>query len=205
MKKVRFPLILERVHLVESLWHKVAKDGYLIMVEQGSTRGFRFVHDFRNWIRERDDNRIVAPCPHSMKCPMSGTKEWCNFGQLNGIYPKSVFPKLPKQKNHEIEKFSYLIVQKTSEKKEIDDCKTLEEKSMYWDRIVKPIIPKSRHYIVDLCTTEGNLERRIMAKSHGNNHGYKEIKKLKWGDLWRFPRRIPNKYRKEAKKGLRLW
>lgn len=41
---------------------------------------------------------------------------------------------------------------------------------------------------MDLCTNEGEFERRTVAKSHeeyGKN-GYKELKRLKWGDLWRF-------------------
>ncbi len=49
----------------------------------------------------------------------------------------------------------------------------------------------------------GTFERRISSKSHGPE--YKEVKKLRWGDYWRFGKRIPNKYRKERKTGLRLW
>ena len=198
-------ITLERIHLVESLWHKVEKNGFLILVEQGSSRGFRFIHDFRDWIREKEGQQIIAPCPHSFKCPMSGTKEWCNFGQLNNIYPKKIFAKLPRQNPHEMEKFSYIIVQKTSKEKDIENCQTLEDRSQFWERIVKPIIPKTKHHIMDICTTEGKIERRIIAKSHGKLGGFKEIKKLKWGDLWRFSKRIPHKYRKETNKGIRLW
>lgn len=31
------------------------------------------------------------------------------------------------------------------------------------------------------------------------------MKKLKWGDLWYFERRVPNKFRKEGRFGKRLW
>lgn len=61
--------------------------------------------------------------------------------------------------------------------------------------------------MVDLCTNDGEFERRTIAKSHkefGKN-GYKELKKLAWGDFWRFEKRIPNKYRKEGPKSKRLW
>jgi len=58
---------------------------------------------------------------------------------------------------------------------------------------------------VDVCTSEGQLERRIVSKSHGKEGGYKTAKRTKWGDLWYLPRWIPNKYRKENKKGKRLW
>lgn len=58
--------------------------------------------------------------------------------------------------------------------------------------------------IIDICNQDGNLERVVAAKSY-KEFDYKEIKKLKIGDLWRFPKRIPNKFRKEAKTGKRLW
>lgn len=62
---------------------------------------------------------------------------------------------------------------------------------------------------MDLCSNEslktGELERRIIAKSHGIEGGYRMSKKLKWGDLWYFQKRIPNKFRKEGRFGKRLW
>jgi ribosomal protein RSM22 (predicted rRNA methylase) len=68
-----------------------------------------------------------------------------------------------------------------------------------------PVIFKSSHRIIDLCTTDGRFERRIVAKSHGDEGGYRLSKKLDWGDLWTLGRRIPNKYRKEGLKSKRLW
>ena len=50
------------------------------------------------------------------------------------------------------------------------------------------------HFVMNLCTRKGTWERRIIAKSHGEE--YKEGRKVKWGDLWRFGKRIPNKFRK---------
>ena len=50
--------------IVEALWEKVAPGGLLIIVEPGSPKGFRFIHDFRNWILQKDRNEanIFAPC-----------------------------------------------------------------------------------------------------------------------------------------------
>lgn len=62
---------------------------------------------------------------------------------------------------------------------------------------------KSSHLVYDLCTREGDFERRVTSKSHGDE--YKKIKKLEWGDLWPYLKRIPNKFRKEGPKGPRLW
>ena len=56
-----------------------------------------------------------------------------------------------------------------------------------------------------MCNAEGEIERRIIAKSHGIEGGYRLVKKAKWGDLWYFEKRIPHKFRKETKFGKRLW
>lgn len=71
--------------------------------------------------------------------------------------------------------------------------------------MILPTIKKHKHSIVDLCNKDGALERRIISKSHGIEGGYRKVKKMKWGDLWYFERRIPNKFRKEGKYGKRLW
>lgn len=64
---------------------------------------------------------------------------------------------------------------------------------------------RDKHKIIDVCSIKGKLERIINARSHGEEYGYKESKRLKIGDLWRFGRRLPNKYRKESPRGKRLW
>ncbi len=58
---------------------------------------------------------------------------------------------------------------------------------------------------MDVCSPNGKIERRIIAKSHGLEGGHKKAKKARWGDLWYFDKRIPNKFRKESQFGKRLW
>jgi ribosomal protein RSM22 (predicted rRNA methylase) len=118
------------------------------------------------------------------------------------MYPKGIFPKLPKEKTHYREKFSYIICKKGVF--EASDS-SAAGRSFNWDRIVRRVMKRERHRIIDVCNVDGELERIINAKSHGDENGYKESKRLKIGDLWRFNRRVPNKYRKESKKGKRLW
>jgi ribosomal protein RSM22 (predicted rRNA methylase) len=67
------------------------------------------------------------------------------------------------------------------------------------------IFKKDQHAITDLCTPEGEFERRIIAKSHQDEGGYRLSRKAKWGDLWRFHKRIPHKFRKAGMWGKRLW
>ena len=80
-----------------------------------------------------------------------------------------------------------------------------DAKSFFWPRIILPVIKKHKHSIMDVCSINGEIERRIIAKSHGLEGGYKKSKKMRWGDLWYFDKRIPHKFRKESKFGKRLW
>lgn len=125
--------------------------------------------------------------------------------------PSDTFPKLIREQQLVNEKYSYLIVKKgtvssTSKPDATEsDFAEAHEKSFFWPRVIRPVIRKHKHSIMDLCNTEGEMERRIIAKSHGLEGGYNKAKKLRWGDLWYFERRIPHKFRKEGKYGKRLW
>lgn len=187
------------------------------MIEPGSPKGFRYIHGFRDWViaKDRSEASIIGPCPHHGACPMAKHPDlWCHFSQLTQKIPKDVFPKKPYEPALVNEKYSYLTVQKGRSAPNvlldsIDAATTAREKSYFWPRIMRPVIRKHKHMIMDLCSREsgrrGLLERRIIAKSHGLEGGYRMAKKLKWGDLWYFPRRIPNKFRKEGRFGKRLW
>lgn len=198
--------------LIDTLYSRLNENGILVVIEPGSPKGFRFIYDLRRWVIEkpREDASIVAPCPHHMECPLASQRNsWCHFSQLSYKWSRDIFPKLPKQKDIHNEKFCYLVIKKgktpnvefkTEEETEID-----QEKSYFWDRIIRPVIKKQKHHIMDLCTTKGKLERRIIAKSHGTLGGFKSSKYLNWGDLWYVPYWIPNKFRKDKIKGKRLW
>ena len=185
----------------------------MIMVEPGSPKGFRYVHSFREWVittKTREEANIVAPCPHHEECPLArSTQSWCHFSQITQKYPGSVFPRTRGEKDLLNEKFSFLAVKKgktpAQEFEDEHEANTPAEKSFFWPRLIRPSIKKHKHSIIDLCTNEGRLERRIVAKSHGIDAGYRKARKLAWGDLWYFERRIPNKFRKEGKFGKRLW
>ena len=86
-----------------------------------------------------------------------------------------------------------------------EEPKMLEEKSYFWSRIISPVARKKGHTVVRVCNTKGELESIIVSRSHGLKGGYRIAKKAKWGSLWWVPRRIPNKYRKEQPKGLRIF
>jgi ribosomal protein RSM22 (predicted rRNA methylase) len=70
---------------------------------------------------------------------------------------------------YENEKYSYLVVSKTKE-------------LPHGDRIIKAPIVKSGHVILDLCTREAKVERRIVSKSEGDL--YSQARDSAWGDVW---------------------
>lgn len=199
--------------IIEALWQRLKDGGVLVLVEPGSPKGFRFVHSFREWVistKTREEANIVAPCPHHGECPMArSTTNWCHFSQLTQKYPSSTFPKTPRERDFLNEKFSYLVVKKGKTAAQTfsseQQANTPAEKSFFWPRLIRPVLKKHKHSIIDLCTTDAAIERRIIAKSHGLEGGHRKIKKMSWGDLWYFERRIPHKFRKESKFGKRLW
>lgn len=206
-----------RLLVLEALWQRVRDGGVLIVVEPGSPKGFRYVNSVRDWViaKDRSQASIIAPCPHHGQCPMAKHPDlWCHFSTLTQKIPNTVFPKRPAEPDIVNEKYSYLIIQKNTitpnqEFSDISQAKTPLQKSYFWPRVIRPAIGKHKHVILDLCTKDsgkaGQLQRRVIAKSHGLEGGYRMAKKAKWGDLWYFKHRVPNKYRKEGRFGKRLW
>lgn len=190
----------ERKKIVETVIDKTSENGFALFVLPGSPLGFRYLNDIREMVRSesRDDLNIIAPCPHHERCPLAKSeKTWCRFEQTWPRFTKNVLPKMPHEDVLINSRFCYLIVKKG--KKIINEKSTVENESFGWDRIIKPVKRKGRHSIVTLCNRKGKIEERIVAKSHELEFGFKESKKLRWGDLWKFPLRIPNRFRKEAK------
>lgn len=80
---------------LEALYAKVKPQGFLILTEYGNPFGARLIHESRKWAIAKKNNKIVAPCPHQMKCPLSSSKHWCHFDQPAGMLPREVFGRLP--------------------------------------------------------------------------------------------------------------
>lgn len=242
-----------REMIVDTLYSRLSSNGVLVVIEPGSPKGFRFINDFREWIREKQNEaevkenkliqqyenisndtnhlksdfydekdikelirnekvNILSPCPHSHKCPLAAKgKDWCHFSQLSSNYSKSTFPRIKKGNDTFNEKFSFLVVKRGDHilneiKNVVNDMDlSIPELSYKWARIIRPIINNAKHCVVDICNIKGEFERKIVALSHGKEAGYKVAKKAKWGDLWMFPDRIPNKFRKENDRARRLW
>ncbi|OMJ26796.1 Methyltransferase-like protein 17, mitochondrial [Smittium culicis] len=60
---------------------------------------------------------------------------------------------------------------------------TLISESYSWPRLLLPAMKRSGHVLVDVCSSNGDTERRIFTKSH-SNQSYRDARKVQWGDLF---------------------
>ncbi|SBT71815.1 mitochondrial ribosomal protein S22 precursor, putative [Plasmodium malariae] len=196
---------------IKNLWNRLTKNGIIIIVEHGTPTGFRMLHSIREmFITELkyDKFHIVAPCPHESICPLSLTgKDWCHFSQRTHRLSHHIYCKGSRAKNVQEEKFSYLVIRKCegprTKYQSESEALTVQEKSFFWPRIVMPTIKAGKHVLIDVCSYPYNFERLVVTKSSPSitnmktqngtilkGYGYKNARKLLWGDLWRFTKRI---------------
>jgi ribosomal protein RSM22 (predicted rRNA methylase) len=192
--------------LVENLFSRLRQGGVLVIIECGTPTGFRYIHRIREQFISKDLGRvgqektfhIVGPCPHESACPLALTgKDWCHFDQQVRRLPHSAYSKGNKKNNTDFEKFSYLIIRKGPGPREEygteRSAPTSWEKSYFWPRIVMPAIKAGGHTLVDVCARPNNFERLVVSRSNPHASGYRFSRKILWGDLWRFPKRLVRK------------
>uniref|UniRef100_A0A023F790 Putative mitochondrial/ ribosome small subunit component n=1 Tax=Triatoma infestans TaxID=30076 RepID=A0A023F790_TRIIF len=168
---MELPSTETRLETLAKLWSKTNK--YLVLIEQGTTAGFKVIAEARQFLLEaiKDEKsnmeaHIFSPCPHDMDCPklnMAGHNP-CHFQIAYNSYPQKKQPKK--------ELFSYVVFSK--ELRKSDDKQ--------WPRIVRPVLCKSRHVICRMCTSSGTLQEIIFTPTKHGRIPYKCAKSSKWGD-----------------------
>ncbi|MBA3813765.1 MAG: hypothetical protein H0X26_04640 [Alphaproteobacteria bacterium] len=159
----------ELAHVVHRAYE--AADKILILIEPGTPKGYSNILMARTLLINQGGH-IIAPCPHQEPCPLAPAfkegKDWCHFRVR---IPRGTYHRRAKDASlpYEDEKYSYLVVSKG------DQAPTA-------DRIIKAPILKTGHVILDLCTQNAQLERRIVSKSEGEL--YAQARDYDWGDEW---------------------
>ena len=147
--------------MIEAAWKLTNK--YLIVIEAGTPVGFGRIRAIRSQLIELGGG-IVAPCPHSMACPMP-EGDWCHFSER--IERTSMHRRLKKGAlGHEDEKYSYIIGSKV-------------QTSQTESRILRIPMKRSGHVILSLCGKDGLVQKTV---SKRNSEEYKSARKSEWGD-----------------------
>lgn len=136
-----------------------------VFIEPGTPRGYSLILKLREMAFSKNKFPL-APCPHSLECPLAKTQKWCHFSER---LPRSSIHRFLKEArlNFEDEKFSYFAASNI-------------EITPLLDRIIGHPRKHSGHISFDLCTKEGKATQEIISKRDGAF--YKEAKELKWGD-----------------------
>ena len=192
--------------LVKNLFSRVAPGGVLVILDCGTPTGFRFIHRIREQfiLGEKSSCHIVAPCSHEKACPLAMTgRDWCHFDQGVRRLPHYLYSKGSRKNNIDYEKFSYLVIRKGVEsprqKYTHESLATTSwEKSFFWPRVVMPAIKAGGHTLMDVCSPSGRFERLMVSKSKPHQFGFRFSRKIMWGDLWRYPRRLARKEARES-------
>jgi len=148
--------------LLARAWQAAGK--FLIVVEPGTPRGYQSMLKARDFCISQKGT-VYAPCPHSNRCPLESTKQWCHFGVR---LERSEDHRLAKEGSlgYEDEKFSYVIVSKQPE-------------TPSFSRLLKDPLRRKGHTLITLCA-KGGIEQKTVTKK--DKELYKGINKLKWGD-----------------------
>ena len=142
-----------------ALTHKAS---YVIVIEPGTPVGYQTVMQARRMLINNGFS-VVAPCPHSMACPMN-SPDWCHFFCR---LPRSKLHKLVKEGElgYEDEKFSYVVMAR-----EAHCCK---------ERIIGKAQHRSGHSRFTLCSHSGMIHEETISRK---SPLYKAAKKAEWGD-----------------------
>ncbi|HEX5435155.1 MAG TPA: small ribosomal subunit Rsm22 family protein [Candidatus Angelobacter sp.] len=151
--------------VVRRAWLSTAK--FLILIEPGTKRGFAAINTARSLLIAQQA-QILAPCPHHNACPMAAANDWCHFSQR--LERSSEHRRIKGgSRGYEDEKFSYLIA-------------TRLELTPTQARIVRHPSIHSGHVQLELCTENGSIERRTVARS--DKGAYNFARQAEWGEEW---------------------
>lgn len=147
--------------VIEHCWKSVS---ILAIVEPGTPKGFHLIRKIRDRLIQLKAH-ILAPCPHSLTCPIQGT-DWCHF---SARVQRTRLHRLLKEGSlgYEDEKFSYLIAAKAP----LKPCS---------NRILRHPLKQSGHVRLALCSETGSLEEKVITRSDKEN--YRRARDAEWGD-----------------------
>lgn len=142
----------------------------VVIVEAGTPAGYARVIEARDRLVAAGF-RVAAPCPHSAACPIEPGRDWCHF---SARVSRSSLHRQVKggSLGHEDEKFSYVAATRLP----------ADRATPAAARVVRRPQIRKGQVLLDLCGSDGRLERRTVTKRHGDL--YRAARDADWGDPW---------------------
>ena len=193
---------------IDLLWHLTVPGGILVLVERGNQWGSNVVNRGREMILAKDSMAsVVAPCTHRDTCPLlkavypdgeeaeildaEGKRKgptgrysttWCHFGTRTGdeTIRKLVGNRSPQHKPS-YDKFSYIVLEKGIHREQAVG----KDEDSTWGRIVRPPLRRGKHVVMDICASNGSMERRTFGKKKHRKDGvYRAARRAEYGAIW---------------------
>lgn len=151
-------------HLLSLAWN--ATKQLLVLIEPGTPSNFKRMIHLRKELIASGAN-ILAPCPHTLECPMAAVNDWCHFSvrlERTSEHRRMKGGAL----GYEDEKFSYLAFAKNFQ-------------AHAGARIIRHPMTHSGYIRLSLCTSSG-LEQQTVTRSQKED--FRTARRAKWGDQW---------------------
>jgi ribosomal protein RSM22 (predicted rRNA methylase) len=154
---------LESSRLAERAWELAG--AAVVAIEPGTPRGFGAILEAREqWLAR--GGRIVAPCPHEGRCPMTAPG-WCHFaarvvrGRLHRRLKGGALA-------WEDEKFSYVAVARRAA--DVPSARILDRPDRH-----------KGHAHLTLCTPGGLARETVSRRDRAR---WRAARRARWGDAW---------------------
>jgi ribosomal protein RSM22 (predicted rRNA methylase) len=158
-----------QLQCLRQAWQRTRK--LLVLVEPGTRAGFGCIHQARSELIALGAS-LLAPCPHSVACPMAGAGDWCHFAAR--VERTAVHRRLKDgELGYEDEKFSYVAATPLAPRQAEAE-----------QRIVRHPMYHSGFVELQLCSASGIVKRNI---GRSKKNEYRAARRAAWGDLWPAP------------------
>ena len=141
----------------------------VVVVEPGTPDGYLRILAARERLTAAG-LRVLAPCPHSARCPLVPGEDWCHFGvrlARSALHRRVKGGELP----YEDEKFSYVAAVVPALAEEPGPA-----------RIIRRPQQRKGQVLLDLCTPSDGARRTTVSKRQGDV--YRAARRASWGDAW---------------------
>jgi len=149
-------------NVIDKVWSKTNKA--LVIVDPGTPVCYKRLQTIKQYLKDKG-GFVLAPCPKCEKCYL-GENDWCHF--VTRISRSKTLKDLKMGDSpFEDEKYTYLIVSKTDERRD-------------YSRVLRHPQLNSGFVDIKLCTHEGVKNLRV---TKSNKELYKTTRKAKSGDI----------------------